>query len=211
MPTASIRAAEDTMNMAITQEMATTKNRPVDGFDLEELRLSQSFGAMAGVKKILTTVPVRKPTRQEFVRVHPNEDWQLQTAVLELKDDREHYLVAPDIWQEIPGEVIPKQLLTGITRQGVVFVWPIRLPGDDGRIDNWNQSALEAANIAKDSWVRVAANMPLGAYEIFEATGELPEPEWPEISFEELMKIAFKGRFIDTMDHPVIKRLMGMA
>ena len=31
-----------------------------------------------------------------------------------------------------------------------------------------------------EKWVRVTANMSLGAYEIFEASGDLPEPVWPD-------------------------------
>lgn len=178
--------------------------------DISSLRLSQDFNTMAGVKKMITTVPVRKPNRQDFVRVHPGENWQLQTAVLELKEDREHYLVQPEMWSEIPGEIVPKLLVTAINRQGVVFIWPIRLPGEDGKIDNWNQSALEAAEYAKIGWIRVAANMSLGAYDVYEATGELPEPAWPETSFQELINIAFKGRVIDSPDHIVLKRLSGL-
>ena len=34
---------------------------PADPFDLDALRVSQDFAAMAGVKKQLITVPVRKP------------------------------------------------------------------------------------------------------------------------------------------------------
>ena len=159
---------------------------------------------------MVTTVPVRKPNRQDFIRVHPGEDWQLQTALLELKEDREHYLVKPEMWSEIPGEIIPKLLVTAINRQGVLFIWPIRLPGEDGRLDNWNQSALEAAEYAKVGWIRVAANMSLGAYDVYEATGDLPEPAWPETSFQELINIAFKGRVVDSSDHTVLKRLAGM-
>jgi hypothetical protein len=85
------------------------------------------------------------------------------------------------------------------------------LPGPDGRIDHWNSSALEAATLAENSWVRVSANMHLGAYELFTATGDIPEPEWPDLSFEEILKIAFKGRYIDTLDHSVIQRLLGGA
>jgi hypothetical protein len=45
---------------------------PPNPFDPANLRLSQSFVETAGVKKLLTTVPVRKPSAQDFVRVHPD-------------------------------------------------------------------------------------------------------------------------------------------
>jgi hypothetical protein len=68
-----------------------------DPFDLDSLRLNQDFAATVGVKKALTTILVRKPDRQWFVRVHPDADYRLETAVLELKEDGETYLIAPGL------------------------------------------------------------------------------------------------------------------
>ena len=178
-------------------------------FDVTKLRLTQDFASQIGVKKLLRTVPVRKPNRQEFVRVRKGEDYQLQTAILEMKEDRESFLVDPSLWNELPGEIIPKVILTAMNRQGVMFLWPVRLPGSDGRSDTWNQSALEASNIAEDKWVRVAANMSLGAYDIYDAGSELTDPEWPELEFQKILEIAFKDKFITSMDHPAVRRLRG--
>ena len=180
-------------------------------FDLSRLRLSQNFAEKVGVKKALLTVPVRKPGRQEFIRVHPGEDMVIQTAVIELKEDHETYLVEPNLWSEMPSELAPKALFTTINRQGVLTLWPVRLPGEDGRHDEWSRSALEAVEIAKTRWIRIVANMALQAYEVFEATGNLPDPKWPEISFQRILEIAFKDRFIRTLDHPVVRRLKGGA
>jgi hypothetical protein len=180
-----------------------------DPFDPARLRLPQDFGAGLGVKKIITTVSVRKPDRQWFVRVHPDEAWRLPTAVIEIKEDREVYLVDPALATELPGEVVPMMLFTSITRQGVPFLWPIRLPGDDGKHNEWYRTALEAAQRAQTRWVRIAANMAAGGYDVFEATGALPEPEWPDLSFPELLRIAFRDRLIRTADHPVLRRLRG--
>jgi hypothetical protein len=177
--------------------------------NFEELRLSQDFAADLGVKKVFTTIPVRKPTRQEFVRVHRDDAYSIQTPVLELKEERETYIVAKELWSEVPGELVPKILLTTISRQGVLALWPIRLPGPDGRLDAWNQSALEAAKLARDRWIRVAANMSLGAYDVFEATGDIPDPEWPPLNFEEILRIAFGSRYITDPGHVVLKRLRG--
>ena len=100
-------------------------------------------------------------------------------------------------------------LFTAVTRRGDLFLWPIRLPDADGRHDNWSRSALEAAQLAMSRWVRVASNRPEGIYETFEATGALPEPEWPTDSFEQIVQLAFKDHYIDSVDHPAIRRLRG--
>jgi hypothetical protein len=183
----------------------------VNPFDPAALRLSQDFAADLGVKKALLTLPVRKPDKAWFVRVHPSEDYRLQTAVVELKEERETYLVAPTLWSELSTEATfsPRLLCTAVNRQNVLFLWPIRLPGADGKLDDWNKSALQAAQLAEKKWVRVTANMSLGAYDAYQATGPIPEPKWPEQPFAELLRLGFKDRYIDRQDHPVLRRLRG--
>ena len=187
----------------------SNKKYPNSPFDPANLRLSQNFGASAGVKKLTTTIPVRKPGKQDFVRVHPDPAYQIETAVLEFKEERETFLVAPELRDELLGELTPKALFTTINRQKVVSLWPIILPGEDGRINSWSESAMDAATLGQKKWVRVSANMSLGAYDVFEATGEIPEPEWPELDLGQILEIAFKGRFIKDSNHPILKRLRG--
>ncbi len=190
-------------------DLRSVKSESPNPFDPAALRLDQSFAESAGVKKLITTVPVRKPNPQDFIRVRSGEDWRVQTAVIELKEDRETYLVSKDMWAELPGDIVPVSLFTTITRQGVLSLWPVKLPGDDGRWNEWNRSALDAAEHATTRWIRIAANMSLGAYEVYEATGNLPEPEWPDLEFDKILEIAFRDRFVTAPDHPVVKRLQG--
>lgn len=182
---------------------------PPDPFDLTNLRLDQSFVESAGVKKLLTTVPVHKPNPQDYIRVHPSPEYRAPFAIIELKDDREIYLVPPLIARELPGEFTMATIYAAINRQGVAFLWPVRLPAPDGRVLEWHRSAAEAAELAMRRWIRVKANMSLGAYEMFEATGTIPDPKWPELPFQELLRIAFKDRYVGNLDHAVIKRLRG--
>jgi hypothetical protein len=49
----------------------------------------------------------------------------------------------------------------------------------------------------------------LGGYEIFEATAKLPEPTWPDLSLDDLLTIAFRGRIITDPDHPVVLEMLG--
>jgi hypothetical protein len=183
--------------------------------DLESIRLTQDFAALAGVKKLIKTIPIRKPSKEWFVRTHPDESYRIQTLVLELKDsaDREIYRVARPLWEELANEptVSPRMLVTTINKQGVLFVWPIRLPGVDGKIDTWNQSALIAAEEAKSKWVRVTGSMNLGGYEIFAESKRPVDPTWPEITFAEIIRTAFQDKVIDSLEHPVLKRLRGEA
>jgi hypothetical protein len=180
--------------------------------NLSALRLDQSYADTVGVKKLLTTVPVRKPNRQDFVRVHPDPRYRLTpAAIIEIKEDREAYLVTPDMAQVLPGEFVIVTLYTTITRQGTLHLWPVKLPTPEGRQNEWHRSAGEAAERAMKKWVRVTASMALGAYEIFEASGDLPDPVWPDSSFQEILKIAFRDRLVDRADHPLVQRLQGIV
>jgi hypothetical protein len=57
-----------------------------------------------GVKKLLTNVPVKKPSKEWFVRVHADPAFHLSTYVVKLKEDGEVYLVDPSLWAELAAE-----------------------------------------------------------------------------------------------------------
>jgi hypothetical protein len=183
-----------------------------DPFNPAALRLDPSYAETMGVRRLVTTIPVRKPTRHDFVRVNPDPEYRLSpAAIIELKGENETYLISPSIARELPNEIAPASLFTTINRQGVLSLWPVKLPGQDGKDNEWYRSAREAAEKATSAWVRVTANKSLGAYELAVATGDLPEPEWPEIAFSEILRIAFRDYYVDSLDHPLIKRLRGQV
>ena len=204
--------AEKVQFSAVEQPIPEQQNPPIDPFAPENLRLPQNFTEQIAVKKLLTTVPVRKPGKQDWVRVHPAASFRENFPILELKDEREEYVVHTSLLDELSHEVVSKTLFTAITRQGTLFLWPIRLPDSTGKDNDYWRSGREAAQRAMSTWIRLKANQNLKAYDIFEAAAKLSEPEWPtEIDFWGLIKIAFKDHLIMTLDHPVIQRLRGLT
>jgi hypothetical protein len=209
---------QDPKGSEISQEPAPNlspdpaANSAPDPFAPENLRLSQAFTEAVAVKKILTTVPVRKPAPQDFVRVHADPDFRHNFPIIELKDEREEYVVTSGLVPSLLTEVVAKTLYLAINRQGTVFFWPIRLPMPEGRDLDWWRSGRLAAEAAMKGWVRVRANMNVGAYDLFAAEANFPDPEWPaDLGYWDLIKIAFRDHLIDTPDHAVLKRLRGLA
>jgi hypothetical protein len=201
-------------NKPSTNSSGTLQDTPEaapDPFDPAALRLSQDFGSMIGVKKVLTVVPCRKPNRHEFVRVRSGEDWRLETGLFEDRVNRDLYLVRRELWDELAGEVYPACLFLAVNRQGDVFLWPVKLPGEGGRTNTWNDSAFAAARLAEKRWVRIASNMGAGMYDTLEAAGELSDPTWPELSFREILRLCFQGRLIESVEHPAIRALRGLV
>jgi hypothetical protein len=196
----------DAMRLENDGPVASTE----DAWNLDALRLSQDFDAEVGGKKLLTTVPVRRPKRQEFVRVHHDPAWHLPAALLEVEEDRESYLVVSALQKALTEEVRPVDLVTAMNRSGLLFLWPVKRAKAGKRANAWLTSAQAGARLAQKHWVKVASNHDLAAYEITQAEVHYPDPKWPtDLDFDDLLKLAFKDHVIRDMQHPVLRRLRG--
>ena len=80
-----------------------------------------------------------------------------------------------------------------------------------GRRNSWAESARRGAELAMRSWMRLSANRAAGEYDLFEAAAALPEPEWPELTFRELLRLAFRDAMVEAIDHPAVRRLRGLV
>ena len=187
----------------------TTQPEPPTGTDLSSLRLPANYGATLGVKKLLTNVLVGRPKKPQFFRTHSADDMTFPGMILENKEARESYVVVPVVAQEISELVRPVMLHAAIDRQNNVFLIPVPLPGEDGTRNPWHESLAQAVELAKQKWIRITANMHVGGYDVYVAEAELPEPEWPEYDIDALIQVAFRGKIITDLDHPVVQSLLG--
>lgn len=175
-------------------------------FDPESLRLSEDETGDIDVEPLLTVVEVRKPKRDEFVRVHPD-----QHAVMPIIEvDREVYLVDPSMRDELAGEWTPADVRVAVNCDGTPFLWPVKQPKAGDRQTGWHASGKAVVAAAETDWVRAKANMSKGAYDAQKAKGQLEAPAFPDKSFTELLEAGFgDGKLINSVDHPVVKRLRG--
>ena len=173
------------------------------------LRLTQNFGETLGVKKVLTTVPVGRPSKDRFFRTHPSPSWVFPGWILENKASGETYLVSAEVASALGDQVRPVELHAAIDRQNNPFLIPIPLPGPNGVRNRWHESLAQAVERAKSVWLRISANKDLGGYDIYEATAKLPDPVWPDTTMDELLEVAFKGRIITSLDHPIVQERLG--
>lgn len=187
------------------------KKEAIDPFtDISKLRVSQEFADEIGVEKLITKVPVGKPDKQWWVRVHRDPAYRLETALVELKERKELYLVAPHIRSAAARDLFRAVIFTGINRHGNVFLWVVRLPGPDGKQHDCHKTALIAATTAMDSWVRITWNQAAMNYDVLKSQAKLEDPQWPDKPFGELLRIAFgEDRYINSADHPALKELDG--
>ena len=183
---------------------------PFSSESLSAMRLSQDFAAMAQVVPVITSVAVRKPHKQEFVRVRAGADWRFETGCFVNNEDREVYLVTPPLWASMPADIVPKCLVLAITRNSTIpFIWPLTIPDSD-RPNRWHQSAMASAQQAETRWTKVTSDMSAGQYVPSVAMADIADPEWPaDLRMKDYLRLAFKDRLIDNHAHPILKRLRG--
>ena len=151
----------------------------------------------------LAKIEIRHPRKAEFFRVHPEHR---SPALGVVTSDQQTFIVHPDLVEAIEDDVKIVELYTAINRDGEIFLLPV--PYDS--VNSWNASARQVAEAAKTSWVRRDAKQVQGQYVATKALGELDEPQWGEQTFANLFGAAVKGRHIDSLEHPVVKKLRGM-
>jgi hypothetical protein len=183
--------------------------------DLANIRVDQHFTTTPGLKVLRTIIPVRRPGKQEFFRVNPEPAYRLAAAILvDDTEDKETYLLMGGIHHQLPGEFRLVNLRLTLSIQDVLAIWPVVIPGYNGESPNsWHLSAENAASIAEKQWVRMRSVKALGGYQITVADGAFAKknPEWPTEPFSELLKTAFAGKYIDSLQHPLLQRLFGHA
>ncbi len=182
--------------------------QPIDPWDPESLRITDDD---VPTEQVLLSIPVRKPKRQDFFRVRPGDDYTLNTIIYVREHglDKEVYLIARELRAVLGEDGDRVRLFTCMSRRDVLFLWPAKLPEADGAGRAWHTSALEIAEEAKKSWVRMVSDRDAGSYAMHVAKGDLGEPTWPDLSLKDLIRLAFKERYIDTPHHDVIRELNG--
>ena len=190
--------------------MTTPEQDTVDPFDVAALRATPP--SVSVTEHVIVQVAARKPSRQEFFRVHADPDFALDGTVIEFEgpNGREDFWLPPNLRHVAPQDTKAVRILTCISKAGVVFLWPARLPSADGPGRTWYESALAVSEIAKTHWVKMAGNRAAGAYEAHKASGDLGVPQWPDYDLGALLKLAFGGdRVINSPDHDVLRSLRG--
>jgi len=176
------------------------------------MALSQDYLKAAGATKLPPPVQIGKPKKQTFFRIHP--DFQQIYGVLEVQLEgragKEFYVVMPNMLATLQAEFTPATLLVGMTRQGGLFVWPLKIIAEGERANDYTRTAHEAAELATTKWIRMVANTDLAFYEVTVAEGDIPEPAWPDLAYSKILQMAFKTEgMIGSADHPIVGKLKG--
>lgn len=154
--------------------------------------------------KAVTTIPITKPDPQMWVMIHP--EWELGPLPAVTLDQRT-YILSPEIAQSVLRDSDWKliRLYPTITLLGDVSLWPVPLDGSN----SWSDSMIAAASRARKGLIRVQSNQRARQYEVRVPLGEVVEPVWPNLTFDEILDIGLRDWIIDSDGHPVVRRLLG--
>jgi hypothetical protein len=191
-----------------------------DSWSLDQLTEPQDFQKNPGVLTYISSITVGRPNDEDFFRICPDRTYRALLPFLESKKDRKLYLILPPMRAALRGhpKVTRRLLVLGTTLEGQLFLWPLRQPNEDGEIDSWSESAQVAARLAERHWIRMfnpgkGPGTDKGSkFETQIAADDrcMPDPDFhPELSFLQMIRIAFRNQSIGNPDHPILKRLQG--
>ena len=173
--------------------------------NLDNFRVDESQLIAAARDQV--SVPVDKP-KGFFFRVHPTE--ALTVSLLKDSDGR-FLLVSAAVANDplLENHVAPYKLTLVIDRSGNLYLWPLR----QVRMGETSYAAWESsgaiAEAAKRVWLRMQWNKSLSAYDRYDAPFQPPEPQWPARPIGEIIKVAFSGRTVTSLEHAVVQQLLG--
>jgi hypothetical protein len=191
------------------------KSEPASIFDdLAALRKKSKLTVVR--KTVLVNVSVDRPANNCYFRVNSDPNMMLDDATI-LRDTegtkRTTYYVVPSMRAHPILAPRIKQVTIALIStwpSGAVMLWPVPILGEDRPLPSW-KSQRAAFELAQHQWVQIVWAMERGDYQVETAEGINKEPQWPDKSLSELLKIAFADKVIDNEDHPYVRQLRGIA
>jgi hypothetical protein len=180
------------------------------------------FDDIEGLRKVATlkvsrkvvpvNVSVRRPPNNVYFRCSQEMSLDASVIIGDRGSD-DYYFVHPRMLNH--PTMLPRLRKVTIAAVyawpgGAISLWPV--PNvEETRITCW-KSARAAYELSKTQWVQLVWNGDARDYDVVVAENIATEPNWPsDRSFNDLLKLGFAGRIIDTQDHSYVQRLRGLA
>ena len=178
--------------------------------DLDALRKASKLTVQR--KTVLVNVSVDKPANNVYFRAHPT--WFLdELTVVKDNDSGVYYYVVPHMRKHPKLDPRLRKVILAVIAlwpADIVQIWPVPLPGPKSDFKPW-RSARAAYELARDQWVQIAWSGETSDYVIETAEGIDHAPNWPDKTFEELLKLGFDGKIIDNDEHEYVRQLRGLS
>jgi len=187
--------------------------KALSGFDMSQYVANEPLGTGIKIKKKIVKIPVGRPNSQTFFRSHPSKEYHFMTHCLTDKEENKLYVLNQKILNELAelsDQVRMTTLYLCVNSKNDPFLFPVPLPDSEGRWNSWHESQSKCVKQAQKTWIRMQPNRSVQGYDVFAAEGNRTKPEFPNMPLEKILSIAFDDSIIDSMEHPLIKKLRGI-
>lgn len=168
------------------------------------------------VRQIFNDVPVARPGNSDWVFVFTDPNYRATCALYEPKKSastsrpRPHLMMPAVVAAMEFGRGIRRvEIFTYCDRHGNLGLWPIGFTTDD-RENGWLDTARDAAVNHAGKWINVSSDLVTSSYRLAEPVEQLAPPQPPALPLSKLLGIAFKGRVITSIEHPLMRELRGL-
>jgi hypothetical protein len=178
------------------------------GFFNDLAALRQAYAVPQEEAGIVAAIEPRKPETGVWFRTHSSPEYYMPGRIIVDREDRSTaYLLSPHLIGKFPDDEKPVLLIPYITRHGVVGIWPAGIgAGARGGGRGWINSRVYAIESAKLKWVKIYGEA--NGYRVVPAESDFGEPKWPDLTFPQMLEIAWCGLIINSEDHDVIQRVV---
>jgi hypothetical protein len=199
----------------LPEEPQDEANRPSVAAASEKFK---KYGAMrrdpkaeiVPVRKRLVNLPVlRSPDQNWFVRTSTNPEHSGTLPLFWDKGGDDNAYLVDEAVQDRLAKVNDNYCVLAITKQGSLFLWCTPLENLQGEWNSWHASAHDMKAVAAEAWVKVASNKQIGGYDAVDPIMPITQvPVFPDnLSWPEIVHLAFRRRLIEKEDHPIIRRI----
>jgi hypothetical protein len=169
--------------------------------ELPETELLQTATAAS------TTVPFRKPRKDEWFRVNPDPTTMRTFLIYEDSSNNNKPYIVTAAAQAIMEPVSRKRIVyVAINRNNEMFLSPVGV-GDDA----WSISSRSGHQAALSAWVRLTSSRDKGEYVTTTATFA-NAPVFPPMTLNDLLRSAFGAAgVISDLNHHIVLNMLGVA
>jgi hypothetical protein len=163
--------------------------------------------AFEGERESASVVTPGKPKKELYIKFHPDESFYLTSYIWSESDDsRRMYYIANNLWtlEDLQGGLRAVILAPWLGADGSLGLWAASASSAAGE---WYTSAQEVLAVGKTEWIRMQTDNKEKIYRYYRPTKPLPDRQWPELTFGEILKRAFGSRVVIDEDHELIRRL----